>query len=116
MHRVAPQRPPIREGIARSAASVDPAQSALPETSNVRVRKQARQGAPHVGRRHAGPRPWLLRSGGGLHLRLRTALKEHDHDLRLFTRRHRLRRAAVLPDLRPAAARAVLNRRKGPVP
>jgi hypothetical protein len=36
------------------------------------------------------------------------ALKEHDHDLRLFTRRSRLVRPAVLSHLRPAAARAVL--------
>src|SRR5471030_1994640 len=34
--------------------------------------------------------------------------EENDHDLRLFTRRSRLRGPAVLPDLRPAAARAVL--------
>ena len=40
---------------------------------------------------------------------MENALEEHNHDLRLFTRRHRLRRAAVLPDLRPAAARAVLT-------
>src|SRR5437016_6443916 len=33
-----------------------------------RAPKQARQGAPHVGFRHAGPRPRLLRGGNRLHL------------------------------------------------
>jgi len=47
------------------------------------------------------PRACLLRGGGGLHyvrttlmfersIAMRKALKEHDHDLRLFTRRSRL--------------------------
>ena len=94
--------------------------------------KNARQGAFHAGHRHAGPRPRLLRCGDWLHLRLRTTLdlgadldafssrepvtaspeidlEEYIHDLRLFTRRSRLPGAAVLPDLRPAAARAVLT-------
>src|ERR1700732_3524534 len=39
----------------------------------------------------------------------RGRLYENDHDLRLFTRRARLRRSAVLPDLRAAASRAVLT-------
>src|SRR6266851_3632277 len=43
------------------------------------------------------------------HASLENALEEHNHDLRLFARRHRLRWPAVLPDLRPAAARAVLT-------
>ena len=107
---------------------VDPTQSAFPATPTSGAWKQARQGAPDVGCRHAGPRPRLLRGRGGLHLRLRTALdsdafssrepvsaslenalEEHNHDLRLFTRRSRLRGPAVLPDLRAAAARAVLT-------
>ena len=63
----------------------------------------------HVGCRHAGPRPRPLRTRHRLCLRLRTALTENGHDLRLFARRHRLRRPAVLPDLRAAAARTVLT-------
>src|SRR6202795_1933290 len=100
------------------------------------ARGSRRIGAPHAGHRHAGPRPRLLRGGDRIHLRLRTTLdfdafssrepvptphqvrgrlslenafEENAHDLRLFARRHRLRRLAVLPDLRPAAARAVLT-------
>ena len=64
-----------------------------------------------MGRRHAGPRLRPLRSGYRLRLCLRAALRESDHDLRLFTRRPRFVGPAVLPDLRPAAARAVLTAR-----
>ena len=53
-------------------------------------------------------------SGGGLWFE--NALEEHNHDFRLFTGRSRLRGAAVLPDLRAAAAGAVLTAAKGPRP
>ena len=87
-----------------------------------------RTGAAHAGHFHAGPRLRLVRAGHRLRLCLRTALdfdafssrepvttslenalEERSHDLRLFTRRDRFRRPAVLFDLRPAAAGTVLT-------
>ena len=62
------------------------------------------QGAFNAGRHHAGPRIGLLCFVAGLCLRLRQALRENGYDLRLRTRWHRFRRAAVLPDLRIATA------------
>ena len=58
----------------------------------------------HAGHCHAGARFRLLRRRHRLRLCLRTAVREQDHDLRLFARRPRLVGPAVLPDLRPAAA------------
>ena len=63
----------------------------------------------HAGHSHGGARLRLLRGRHWLRLRLRTAVTEQDHDLRLFTRRPRLARPAVLPDLRFAAAGALLS-------
>ena len=68
-----------------------------------------RRGTSHVGHRHAGAWPRLLRRRHRLCLRLRTPVTEQSHDLRLFTRRPRLIGPAVLPDLRTAAAGALLS-------
>src|SRR5664279_177363 len=65
----------------------------------------------HDGHSHAGPRPRPVRGRHRLRLCLRTALRGTRHDLRLLTRRPRLRGPLVLPDLRAAAARAVLTAR-----
>jgi hypothetical protein len=65
--------------------------------------------AADVGRLHAGHRDRLLRAGGGLRVGLRPALKGNDHDHRLCARDSRYSRAARLPDLCPAEARAVLR-------
>ena len=54
---------------------IDSTQAAFPQMRRSCASKQSRQGASHVGRRHAGPGPRLLRGGDRLHLRLRTALK-----------------------------------------
>jgi hypothetical protein len=88
---------------------MDLSRFAFPKTRTNCASNKSDKELCHVGRRHAGPRLRALRVGYRLRLRLRTALRENDHDLRLFARRPRLVGPAVLFDLRTAAARAVLT-------
>ena len=76
---------------------------------SIRFAVHVAQEHSHAGHRHAGARARLLRGRHRLCLHLRTALEEQRHDLRLLTRRPRLIGPAVLPDLRAAAARALLS-------
>ena len=98
-----------RPGTARFRA-VDVSRAALPRCSDgyAIITRRARSKL-HDGRSDAGARARLPHARDQLRLCLRATLKENGHDLRLFAGCRRFRRPAGLPDLRAAAARAVLS-------
>ena len=73
-------------------------------TRNRRARKQARQGAPHVGCRHARSSGWASFWWRLVRRTPVNASEENENGFRLFACRPRRRRLAGLLDFRPAAA------------
>jgi hypothetical protein len=88
---------------------VDPSQDACPETVEVATRNKRDKEYFSCGMLSCWPSASASSRWASVTPTPANGFEENNHDLRLFTRRHRLRRAAVLPDLRPAAARAVLT-------